>query len=416
MRRSVFALALPLSIAGIAAGVSACGPAGDAAPGDGGSGSGSGSGGATGSLFHDASLGDGSHVCPTPSPANYDFPGDGCDDDGDGQTDNAPVCDKGLSVGGTAHDFANAIGICQDATDTKWGIVSATFTKGYMGGAPNDAQHGILPGFGSVIVPREGSSLGVLSSGYARDYDDAAGMFLDDCASPTSQTQASCFKGYQAAMSGESTPPPGYPKAAAACPNQTGFAVYDAIALRLQVRVPANAWGFAFDFDFYSSEWPEYVCTPFNDGFVAWLQSVAFVGAGNGDLNVSFDAKGNPVSTNNAFFDRCTTNASTGCCAGKGSGPEGCGAPTATSACAGGPAELEGTGFQDDGTYCGGPSTGGGATGWLTTTAPVNPGEVITLQFVIWDTGDTNWDSTVLVDHFQWQAGTTTNGTTRPSQ
>ena len=60
--------------------------------------------------------------------------------------------------------------------------------------------------------------------------------------------------------------------------------------------------------------------------------------------------------------------------------------------------------------------TGGGATGWLTTTAPVSPGEVITIQFIIWDTGDANWDSSVLLDHFTWQPGTTTTGTTRPSQ
>jgi hypothetical protein len=46
----------------------------------------------------------------------------------------------------------------------------------------------------------------------------------------------------------------------------------------------------------------------------------------------------------------------------------------------------------------------------------VSPGEVITLQFIIWDTGDVNWDSSVLLDHFTWQPGPTTTGTTRPAQ
>jgi hypothetical protein len=32
------------------------------------------------------------------------------------------------------------------------------------------------------------------------------------------------------------------------------------------------------------------------------------------------------------------------------------------------------------------------------------PGETITLRFAIWDDGDGRWDSTVLVDHFTWQA------------
>ena len=72
--------------------------------------------------------------------------------------------------------------------------------------------------------------------------------------------------------------------------------------------------------------------------------------------------------------------------------------------------------FEDQGLFCGATSTGGGATGWLNTTAPVAPGEVITLQFIIWDTGDVNWDSSVLLDHFTWQPGPTTTGTTRPSQ
>jgi hypothetical protein len=157
------------------------------------------------------------------------------------------------------------------------------------------------------------------------------------------------------------------------------------------------------------------VCTQFNDGFVAWLQSTAFTGNGT-DLNISYDAKGDPVSVNNAFFDRCTTGASTGCCAAQGMGPEGCGSPTATSACAGGPSELSNTGFYDLNTFCGGASTGGGATGWLTTTAPITPGEVITIQFIIWDTGDYNWDSSVLLDHFTWQPGPTMTGTTRGSQ
>src|SRR5690606_22610217 len=46
----------------------------------------------------------------------------------------------------------------------------------------------------------------------------------------------------------------------------------------------------------------------------------------------------------------------------------------------------------------------GGATGWLFTNAPVSPGEEITLHFSIWDTGDHQWDSAVLLDNFAWSA------------
>ena len=250
----------------------------------------------------------------------------------------------------------------------------------------------------------------MLSSGYARAWDNAAGTGNGSCNVDTKN--ADCFKGEKTAMSGAGTAPPGYPKPAQGC--QVSDKVNDVIGLTLQVKVPLNAKGFQFDFDFYSGEWPEWVCTTYNDSFVAWLQSEAFPGTG-GDLNISYDSKGNPVSVNNAFFDQCTANASTGCCKSLGLGPEGCSkTATGTAACAGGPADLSGTGFQDDGTYCVAPSTGGGATGWLTTTAPVKAGEVITLQFLIWDTGDVNYDSSVLIDNFMWEPSPTMTGTVRP--
>jgi hypothetical protein len=44
----------------------------------------------------------------------------------------------------------------------------------------------------------------------------------------------------------------------------------------------------------------------------------------------------------------------------------------------------------------------GGATDWLYTTAPVVPGEIINMNFEIWDEGDHKWDSFVVVDDFQW--------------
>jgi hypothetical protein len=381
-----------------------------------GSSGGNGSGSSSGIIsFGDGGGGEGSAGCPTPNPGNFDFPGDGCDDDGSGSPNTMPVvCDQNLTLTGTAHDMANAMGICQDAAGQKWGIVSAVFTQGYgSGGNINDGQHGIMPNFGTAIMPREGSNLGALSSGFARTWDNSGGTDTGNCTwPPTSPTSygAPCFKGYQMAMTGGGTAPPGYPKAAAGCMNVN--AVLDAISLTLQVKVPLNAQGFQFDFNFYSSEWPEYVCTPYNDSFVAWLTSGAFPGK-NGDFNISYDAKGNPVSVNNAFFETCTMNAPTGCCANQGA--TGCGAPTGTAMCVNGPGGLAGTGFENDGTFCQSPSTGGGSTGWLTTTAPAKPGEVITLQFIVWDTGDVNWDSSVLLDNFKWIKGPTMTGT-QPAQ
>ena len=47
-------------------------------------------------------------------------------------------------------------------------------------------------------------------------------------------------------------------------------------------------------------------------------------------------------------------------------------------------------------------STSGGGTSWLTSQAPVAAGEVISLEFLIWDTGDESYDSSVLLDNFTW--------------
>ena len=168
--------------------------------------------------------------------------------------------------------------------------------------------------------------------------------------------------------------------------------------------MPNNVAGMSSDFDFFSSEWPEYVCSTYDDQFVAWLQSEVWAGTG-GDLNLAMDSTGNPISVNTPFLNRCTPSTPTGCA----------GTVTGTATCTAGPAELQGTGFYNLGTYCTSQSTGGGATGWLTTTAPVKGGETITLQLIVWDTGDANWDSSLLVDHLTWYAASKTV-TTTPSQ
>lgn len=343
----------------------------------------------------DISVGDaGDAATCQPNPGNFEVPGNGCDDDGDGQVDNVTACDQGLMVTGDAFAFAKAIGLCKKASgpnDPSWGVITATYTKGYnMMTPPDPNQHGILTKFGNVLKPREGSALGVLSSGWAREYDQCT-------------TSMDPFKGGCAMMGGSNgVAPPGFPKPAQGCPISNS--INDVSAVHLQIKVPNNAKGFQFDFNFFSGEWPEWVCTDFNDAFIAYLKSSAF---NNGQPdNISFDSKKNPVSVNNGFFDRCSPmNADVGCA---GSNPT-------KHACAGGDGELKGTGFYDPGMNCGVTNdSGGGATGWLTTTAPVKQGEVITLDFMIWDTGDQIYDSSVLIDKFTWLPGDTMTGTVRP--
>ncbi|HVH41347.1 MAG TPA: choice-of-anchor L domain-containing protein [Labilithrix sp.] len=328
-------------------------------------------------------------VC-TRDPSFYDVPGDNCDNDDDGQIDNAPTCDAD-ATGNTASEFAHAIGICDHANGRGFGLVSAAFTQGYgRSDAPRDEQHGLLPKFGNVLRPREGSKLGVLSTGYAKEFNGPGG---------TSSFNPGISWGN---MGRPGAAPPGYPKPTADCPQAE--AVNDVVDLKLTLTAPKNVSGFRFDFNFHSSEWPAYICTSFNDGFVAWLSATGFNG-GQAD-NISFDANKNPVSVNNGFFDRCTPNVVTGC-QGQSQG---------VSTCAAGPAELAGTGFGLEGTGCPNEwATRGGATGWLTSRAAVTPGETFTLELMIYDVGDGSLDSSVLIDNFQWIGGNITTSTERPN-
>jgi hypothetical protein len=361
---------------------------------------------------------DGGFVC-APNPLNYDIPGNNCDDDDDGKIDNRITCDtggvpSGLSAAGTAADFAAAIELCHVADATHWGVVSATYTNGHTQTGPGPdqfgQQHGVLTTFGTVVVPREGAALAALSSGSATaedsdfiaDGQDATGAFKGDKngmqnASTCGSNPLSCI----GANGNSGDVPSGFPKAATGCPNSN--TVNDVIDVQLKIKVPINANGVTFDFNFFSGEWPDYVCSQYNDSFIAYLQSSAF--NGGTPNNISFDANSNPISVNNSLFGVCTPNVQTGCD----------GTTTGTSVCGSGPNELSGTGFLNSGTWCADTSTGGGATGWLTSAAPVKPGETISLEFIIWDTGDWNYDSSVLIDDLFWQPQAINTPITQPS-
>lgn len=139
-------------------------------------------------------------------------------------------------------------------------------------------------------------------------------------------------------------------------PDGSVGTVYDLCGFTVKLKVPANAKGMAFDFIFFSAEYPEYVGSSFNDSFNVMLNSTNFNG------NVAFDSNGNPISINNVLFNTFGN-------------------------------ALAGTGYQNN---------IGGSTGWLTTTVPLVPGETITLRFVVYDEGDHIYDSDVLVNNFRW--------------
>lgn len=130
----------------------------------------------------------------------------------------------------------------------------------------------------------------------------------------------------------------------------------DYAELRVSMQVPEGVTGVSLDFAFGSVEYPAWWQTPYNDMFVAWLESEAWTG------NVSFDDAGQPISLNAGFLDY------------KDHAPE-----------------LEGFALE-----------GHAATRWLNTTAGVRPGEDVRLVLAIFDLSDGFIDSYVMLDGVRW--------------
>jgi hypothetical protein len=198
---------------------------------------------------------------------------------------------------------------------------------------------------------------------------------------------------------GTSSPlPPGFPTNKQGC-QIPGANANDPTNLKVKIRVPTNAQSFGFDHSFFSAEYPEFACTVFNDMWVVLLNTGASGIANNKDI--VFDAQGTPGSVNLNFFDRCVA------------GPTGCaGGSMGFNFCSGGKTELNGTGYGDFDAPCGPNSSIGGGTGWITTEAPVLRGEIITVQFIVWDSTDGIYDSSAIFDNFHWLMPTLPNPVT----
>jgi hypothetical protein len=145
-----------------------------------------------------------------------------------------------------------------------------------------------------------------------------------------------------------------------------GNGAFDYAELRLTGSVPEGASGFEYHLAFFSTEYPNYYQTSYNDMYIAWLESELWTG------NISFDEMGHPISLNAGFLDYKDAPNQFDC--------PNCSAP-----------ELQGTAMQ---THAG--------TKWLTTTAGVMPGEDITLVWAIFDLSDEVLDSVVILDAFSW--------------
>jgi len=285
-----------------------------------------------------------------------------------------PLCDTSLDLADVdPMSAAKAVDLCHVAVGPRgWGVVSAKWVMADGAAPPVNSNfhlgHGMLSTFGPNVKVQAGARMLGLSSGAARQPTD-----------PGYKSVGGFNKNYLGSH------PQGFPKESPACLGVKTGIPHDPTGVEVVVRAPTNAHGFSFNFNFFTYEWPGFICSQFNDFFVALLSPIPM---GQTDGNISFDTQGNPVSVNNAFLEVC------GCA--KSGGPP-CIAGKKSFNCALGNAGLKDTGFQEA-------SQDHASTGWLFTKAPVEPGQVIMMRWAVYDSGDGILDTTTLVDNWRWIA------------
>ena len=139
--------------------------------------------------------------------------------------------------------------------------------------------------------------------------------------------------------------------------------VNDMTELTVSLEVPTNARSFAIDVNFLTSDAPEWPCSDYDD------QALLLVDSPSRKGNLLLDAQGRRMGVNHGLLLVKDVGS------------------------------LKGTGME---VLDGNNHPRGAATGWITVTAPVTPGETITLRFIVFDAKDGIYDSQLLMDHFRW--------------
>jgi hypothetical protein len=301
---------------------------------------------------------------PLINPGAVNIPGDPISYDCSGNNNPPASCDTANTGKNDPTSLTQSIELCDKR-----------FVKSSMMNGPSDTRaRNVMANFG-ILKPQKGANMMLLSNGIA--VDEMGAGFVN----PQSGTVLSDTNTF-------ANPLPNLMGASGCGQSGAVDTVNDYTELVIQLKAPTNAKSFSFSFQFFSGEYPDFVCTQYNDEFLAVVQSSKTYPQ---PTNISFDAMKNPITVNSGFFIVCNN-----------------GLTPQTKHCTQPPSNNNGTGYEiplDPIT-----AIPGGSTGWLTTTAPIMPGEDITLRFVIFDEGDHQLDSAVLIDNFQWAVQATKGG------
>jgi hypothetical protein len=217
---------------------------------------------------------------------------------------------------------ASAVEIAQSIAADPSTVTGAAWVARPPGGTPTALATGFLAGF-----PRDGSTYGILTSGNAALADD-----------PNTSPSSGANNG-------------GLPV--------RGDTDYDVTVLRIDLAVPAGVNCLVgIEFRFLSEEYPEFVGTQYNDGFILELDTSTWTTSGStitAPDNFAFDPTGNVISINAAGVTSMTA------------------------------AEAADTTYD-------------GATPALTAATPIDPGPR-SIFLSIFDQGDQVYDSAVFVDN-----------------